>query len=574
MGQVPAPVAPALTRAQALAQLTAPGQPHELVDVLVHGRTRRWYRNAPGSLREYYEQGISDLTFLVYENERLSFSQSWRIASQIGHAMVHDYGIGKGDRVALSMRNYPEWMIAFMAITSIGAIAVAMNAMWQHDEMAYGLRDSGARLLFADQERLDRLSQCGPIEGLKVIAVRPRGDCAPHAEWQQLLADMAARGLRDVPMPAVEMALDDPVKILYTSGSTGHPKGVVTSHRNALAALWSWELDARAGELMAGITPPVPTVQPATLLAVPLFHVTGLNAVFLTSFRLQRRIISMYKWVPEQAAALIEKERITSFVAPAAMTGDLVRTATVTRHDLSSLMVIGGGGAPRAPEQVKRIDEVFANAMPNTGWGMTETCAIGSGIGGPEYLQRPASSGRCPAVLELRIVDAEGKTLPAGERGELLVRGTSVFNGYWNRPELNREIFTDDWFHTGDVAYLDEEGYLFIVDRIKDIIIRGGENIGCGKVENVLLMHPQVHEVAVYGVPDERLGEEVGATIRGSADLDLDQLRAFLQQHLAAFEVPRYLIKADEDLPRTPSGKILRREIRLKALGQLDLPAA
>ena len=282
----------------------------------------------------------------------------------------------------------------------------------------------------------------------------------------------------------------------------------------------------------------------------------------------------MYKWVPEHAAELIERERITSFVAPAAMTGDLVRTARETKHRLASLMSVGGGGAPRAPEQVKQIDDVFANAMPNTGWGMTETCAIGTGIGGPEYLQRPASSGRCSAVLDLAIVDEAGKVVKAGERGELLVRGASVFAGYWMRPEVNAQVFTDGWFRTGDVAYLDDEGYLFIVDRIKDLIIRGGENIGCGKVESALLMHPHVHEVAVYAVPDERLGEEVGATVHGSDVLNLEDLRSFLNQNLARFEVPRYLLKAEEPLPRTPSGKILKREIRLSALMQLDISAA
>ena len=205
---------------------------------------------------------------------------------------------------------------------------------------------------------------------------------------------------------------------------------------------------------------------------------------------------------------------------------------------------------------------------------MTETCAIGTGIGGPEYLNRPASSGRCSAVLELRVIDDNGAPLGPGQRGELLIRGTSVFFGYWNRPELNREVFTDDWFHTGDVAYIDEEGFLFIVDRIKDVIIRGGENIGCGRVENVLLMHPEVHEAAVYGVPDERMGEEVGATVLGTERLDLDQLREFLHEHLANFEVPRYILKAGEALPRTPSGKILKRQIRIEAAQTLGKAAA
>jgi long-chain acyl-CoA synthetase len=252
------------------------------------------------------------------------------------------------------------------------------------------------------------------------------------------------------------------------------------------------------------------------------------------------------------------------------MTGDLVRVARSTDRDLSSLRLVGGGGAPRAPEQVRQIDATLASALPNTGWGMTETNAIGAGIAGRDYLDHPASSGRCPAVMELRVVDDAGRPLPANQRGELHVRGTAMFREYWNRPEVNAEVFAvDGWFRTGDVAYLDEEGYLYIVDRIKDLIIRGGENSGCGVVENALLMHPGVHEAAVYAVPDDRLGEEVGATVHGDPDLDLDELRAFLERHLARFEVPRYLRRADAPLPRTASGKILKRELRDEAVASL-----
>ena len=281
----------------------------------------------------------------------------------------------------------------------------------------------------------------------------------------------------------------------------------------------------------------------------------------------------MHKWDPERAAALIEREQITSFIAPAAMTGDLVREAERTVRDLSSLMTVGGGGAPRVPEQVKQIDASFTKALPNTGWGMTETNAIGTGIGGRDYLERPASSGRVSAVLELKVVDDNGTDLPTGERGELLVRGTSMFRGYWNRSELNADLFDDGWFRTGDVAYLDEEGYLFIVDRIKDLIIRGGENIGCGQVEAALLMHPDVREACVYAVPDERLGEEVGATVYGGDSLDIDTLRDFLGEHLARFAVPRYIRSSADVLPRTASGKIFRRLIRDEALAAMEATA-
>ncbi len=549
------------TRNEALALLTAPGQPFELQTLPINGRPLRVFTNAPTSLRELYLQTASDLPFLIFEDERLSFREAWQASARIAHVLAHGYGVSKGDRVAIAMRNYPEWILAFTAATSLGAIAVAMNAWWQPDEMAYGLTDSGAKVLLADQERLDRFAQCEPGIATKAIAVRPTRENPGIA----VLSDLTA-AVGEVPMPQVDITPDDDATILYTSGSTGHPKGVVSTHRNVLSALLSWELDGQAAVLQSGIEPVPPATQPGTLMAVPLFHATGSHAAYLSSYRSQRKVVCMYKWDPQAAAALIERERITSVVGPAAVTGDLVREAQRTGHDLSSLLAVGGGGAPRAPEQVKQIEAVFKHALPATGWGMTETNAIGTGIGGIDYLEHPASSGRCSAVMELKVVDDDGRSLPAGERGELLVRGTALFREYWNRPEVNAKIFEDGWFRTGDVAYLDQEGYLYIVDRIKDLIIRGGENIGCGQVEAALVMHPEVHEAAVYAMPDERLGEEVGATLYASPRLDIADLRSFLLQHLAKFEVPRYIRLADAPLPRIASGKILKRQLRDEAI--------
>ena len=556
------------TRSAAIEALTAPGQPYELERVTIGGTPLKAFKNAPRSLRELYADTVSDQTFFVYGEERLTFAQAHARAARVAQVLTN-LGVAKGDRVAVSMRNYPEWVLSFMAATSIGAVAVAMNALWQPEEMDYGLRDSGAKVLLADQERLDRLAQIPPIEGLTVVAVRAARLIPGALELTTLLAPIGA-----VAMPQADVAPDDPATIFYTSGSTGHPKGVVSTHRNILSALLSWELDGQVAMRIAGLTPPVPAQQVAALLAVPLFHVTGSHAVFLSAYRAQRKLVSMYKWSPAEAAELIEREQITAVTAPAAMTGDLVREAARTSRDLSSLVTVGGGGAPRAPEQVRQIEQSFGKALPNTGWGMTETNAIGTGIGGLEYLKRPASSGRCSAVLELKVIDEAGAALPANQRGELLIRGTSLFRGYWNRPEVNAEVFLDGWFRTGDVAYLDDEGFLFIVDRIKDLIIRGGENIGCGQVEAALLMHPDVFEAAVYAVPDERLGEEVGATLHGAPGLDVEAVRAFLHTHLARFEVPRYLLTTADPLPRTASGKVLKRQLRDEAVARLGLTAA
>jgi long-chain acyl-CoA synthetase len=555
------------SRAEAIAALTAPGQPFEIERLEIAGRSVRNFKYAPPSLRAMYELYRSDLPFIIFDNDRYTFAGAWHAAARIAHVLVHDLGVARGDRVAIAMRNYPEWMLAFMAITSIGAVAVALNAHWQPDELAHGVADSGATALFADQERLDRLAPAA-IPGLRLLAVRATR--LPDAA--RALGDAVA-AVGDVAMPAVDIAPDDLAIILYTSGSSGRAKGVPSSHRNILAALMSWGLDLRTTELVAGPVAP-PSGQLGTLLAVPLFHVTGLHASFLMSFGAQRRIACMYRWDPELAARLIERERLTSIVAPAAITGDLVRVANAGGHDLSSLLSVGGGGAPRAPEQVRQIAASFAGAVPTIGWGMTETNAIGTGISGPDYLARPTSSGRCSQVLDLSIRDDAGRELPTGERGELWVRGASVFRGYWNQPEATAAAFAGDWFRTGDGAYLDDEGFLYIIDRIKDLIIRGGENIGCGHVEAALLMHPENREASVYAVPDDRMGEEVGATIYAGDALDLDQLRAFLAQHLARYEVPRYILRSSQPLPRTPSGKILRRQIRDEAIARLASPTA
>ena len=554
------PTTATLTREEARARLTGPGADFEIEQRTLYGQPIRSFKNGPHTLRDLFADNISDLDFFVYENERYTFRQTYAKASQIGQLLKNDYGIVKGDRVAISMRNYPEWVFSFMAVTSIGGVAVAMNALWTSEEMHYGLTDSGARVLIADTERVERITPLLHELDIKLLTVRC--DAGESLE--------AAMSRHQEEMPQVEVLPEDMATILYTSGSTGHPKGAVSCHLNILSALKSWELDQATALLMAGVEPEPPEYQPAGLMAVPLFHATGSHAVFLSSFRGQRKLVGMYKWDPAAAAELIEQERISSFVAPAAMTGDLINMARKTDKDLSSLLTVGGGGAPRAPEQVKNISTAFTRALPNTGWGMTETNAIGCGIGGEDYLAHPGSSGRCSAVLDIKVVDEAGESLAAGERGELLVRGASVIEGYWQRPDANQATFVDGWLRTGDVAYIDTEGYLYIVDRIKDLVIRGGENIGCAEVEAALLAHESILEASVYAVPDERLGEEVGATIYAESPIDDTELRGYLVEHIAKFKIPRYIVQSEEPLPRIASGKIDKRQIRelaVKALG-------
>lgn len=344
------------------------GQKGVVVERVRMGRDQHMGDSYPFTLADklMYERYLSELSFIIYENDRYTFAEAWRAASRIGYLLVHECGVCVGDRVAIAMRNYPEWMLAFTAITSIGAVAVAVNAHWQPDEIVHGLVDSGAKVLFTDQERLDRLvpsARSGPVPGLRVFAVR----AARLPDGVRALTD-AVTALGDVAMPAVPVAPDDLATILYTSGSSWRAKGVPSTHRNIVTALMSWQLDTRISERVAGVVPPPAAGQLGTLLAVPLFHVTGLHASFLASYALQRRIVCMYRWDPEVAARLIECERLTSIVVPAAITGDLVRVAKAGRHDLSTLLAVGGGGAPRAPEQVRQIDASFPNALPNIGW--------------------------------------------------------------------------------------------------------------------------------------------------------------------------------------------------------------
>ena len=369
-------------------------------------------------------------------------------------------------------------------------------------------------------------------------------------------------------MPRAAIAPDDYATIFYTSGSTGRPKGVLSTHRNILTTLLSWELDAAALALIADAAP-APALSPAALLAVPLFHVTGLHSAYLASYRLQRRLVIMERWNPLDAARLIETERVTNLTAPSAITGDLLAVAKEGRFDLSSLGAIGGGGAARAASQVRELGRTLAQAIPLTGWGMTETNASGTSIFGDDYLARPESSGRPSFMMDLRIVDEDGRVLPANARGELQVRGASVARTYWRRPDARDEAFDGDWFRTGDVAYLDDEGFVFIVDRIKDVVIRGGENIGCGAVEAALLEYEGISEAVVYGIPDERLGERLGATIRAPGAIDIEALKQFLAGRLAPFQIPERVRTVGAALPRTASGKILRRDAREEALAAM-----
>jgi long-chain acyl-CoA synthetase len=557
-----------MTRRRAIEEVCGPGQPYELKTTQIYGKTCRVFVNAPATLRELYAGNLSDLDFLIYEEERFSFKQVYRRASALAKALVDDYGIQPGDRVAIAMRNYPEWTMAFFAVTSIGAVAVAINAWWNARELSHSLVDCDPSLIVVDQERLDRLADCEALPAdLNVIRVRATKNTRLASDnWDNVISAQAG-----AIMPQATIDPDDDVIIFYTSGSTGYPKGLISTHRAVIHAVLSWELDWELRSQLGVYVPPEVDYQQGLLLTLPMFHVAGCHAAMLAAIRAQRKVVNMYKWDVQLGMELIERERLTVFTATPAISGDLVQASASTDRDISSLLVVGGGGAPRAPEQVYAINQMSEAIIPHTGWGMTETNAIGASNAASDYLGQPSSAGYCSIVLDMRVVDEDGNECPAGERGELQIRGTSMFRDYWKQPETSAEAFDGEWFRTGDAAVFDENRFMYIVDRIKHLVIRGGENIGCGMVEAALVEHPDVIEACVYSVPDERLGEEVGTTLFVSDPVAEDELQEFLSDKLAKFEIPRYIHQQTEVLPRQASGKIFKLQIRSEAITRLGL---
>ena len=559
------PMTQKTTREEAIRKLTGAGESHEIIELEAAGVVQRVFANLPETFEEFFRINKSDATQYVYGEERYSYNEIYSRACNLGSALIGRYGIKKGDRVAIGMRNYPEWAISFEAITSIGAVAVALNAMWEGQELKAALDNSGSRLVIADSERIDQLDKVlGHESNIDIVSVRD--DKERHIAINELI------DTRDsCSMPQVrELGADDLATILYTSGSTGRAKGAVSTTRNVLNAIMSYELESLITlEIKGEVEEPLP-FQISMLLGVPLFHVAGLHSVLLASFKQQRKIVAMRKWEPEKAVGLIQSEQISMFTGPATLTGDLMDASRRLGKSLSTLRVVGGGGSPRSPQQLNDIKSTFENAGSSQAWGMTETNGLGSIIVGDDYLARATSSGRCAPLLDIKIVDSNDEELPQNEAGELLVRGATVCQQYWNNADANLASFSGGWFRSGDIAYKDEDGYIYVVDRIKDLIIRGGENIGCGEVEAALMKHPSVKEVSVYGLKNDRLGEEVGCTIFGPVDLKKEEFTKFLAGSLAKFKIPTYISLSREALPRTASGKIEKGVLKLRHQKVLD----
>ncbi|MAY36016.1 MAG: hypothetical protein CMN84_07950 [Spongiibacteraceae bacterium] len=552
-------------------QLMQPGSPFEITEQTINGTTFTVYKNTPETLKEMLDVGRAhgDAVFIIYEGEQLTFNDFFEQADALAQQLVEHYGIQKGDRVAIAMRNYPEWMVAFAAIVSLGAIVVPLNSWGQRAELEYGLSDSGARVVFCDDQRYGFVEDLLPEMGVKAVVARTDGSLGANAEHYK---EVVARGLGQSVEPFA-CSSDDPVMIMYTSGTTGKPKGVLSNHRNIVQALTNFEFHAtcsamanpKAVEHMMTCG-----FAPKSLLAVPLFHVSGCHAQFLLSLRGGRSIVMMYKWKPADALKLIEKERITIFSGAPSMVLDLLEHPDFDKTDTSSLYTVSGGGAACPPKFNRLVDEKIHKPYSGTGYGMTESNATCSNFTGEAFAYKPRSSGTLSPIVEFKTVDENGNDLPRGEKGEIWLKSPTNVSEYWEKPEATAETFHSGWIATGDIGYIDEENFVYIVDRAKDMIIRGGENIAAAEIEGCLLEMPEVHEVAAFGVPHDTLGEELAVAVcpNAGASLDAASVQAHVKSRLAGFKVPTHVWVREQEMPRNATGKILKKQLQKDYLEQ------
>ena len=539
--------------------ITGPGGPIQLGSVERFGQQLPFIANAPTNLADYvafFAAQHGDATFLVEGEERLSFKQVYVAARQVAAGLVDGYGVQRGDRVGLAMRNANAWCVAYIGILMAGGCATLLNGWWQGGELAAGIADSEAKLVIADVQRAARLD--GIAHDAKVVTLditRPIGEA---------IAPIAEKGTADTVLPV--LTGQDLATILFTSGSTGQSKGAYSRHEAVCQAIFNYVTQTASIVHLLTEDGQMSDIQPATLICTPLFHVTAEIPVFLQSFALGRKLVLMPKWNAEEAMRLIQDEQCNYFVGVPLMSYEILTHPNRKNYDLSTCKSYAGGGAPRPPEHVKRLATEMGDAKPLLGYGLTETNAVGCGIINENYVAKPMSTGPASKPLvDLAILDDDGNPVAQGGVGEVCIRSVCNFEGYWNNEAATKAAFFDNgYFRSGDLGYLDEDGYLFIVDRKKDIIIRGGENISCQEVEAAIYEHPDTNECAVFGLPDERLGECVGAVVwmKPGSSVTADDLTAFLGSRLAPYKVPCQIWLSSDALPKLGSEKIDKVSLR------------
>jgi len=560
-----------MNRQQIVAELTGPGGAFETHETSVVGVPMTVYAKAPPSMRAVFEStaAFADREFLIYDDERWTYGDLHRRVRALAH-LLHDHGIRKGDRVAIGMRNYPEWVLAFWACQSIGAIAVTLNAWWTGDELHYAFEDSAARAAVLDGERVERIAPYLSKLPLEVVLGVRDAVGSPHA---RSLDDALRPYLDRDGLPDVDVGPDDYSTIMYTSGTTGRPKGALATHRNHITNLTNSFLGGAVSARLSGAAAqrpaPNPPPQPVSLQTFPFFHIGGLSGLYVMT-AMGAKLALMYKWHPDQALELVQRERVSSIAGVPTVVRQLLERAKERNLELASLAGIASGGAPVPPDLIDTIGSQFAKRVaPGNGYGLTETTSAIISNGGADYFARPDSVGRTVPVAEARVVADNGEDVADGEIGEIWIKGPNVVQGYWNKPEATAEAFTDGWFHTGDLGYRDADGFFYVVDRKKDVVIRGGENVYCAEVEAVLFQHPAVQDVAIIGLPHRMLGEEVAAVIepRPGHVVDAAEIQAFVATRLARFKAPTQVLISDGPMPRTATGKVLKRELKQKYSG-------
>jgi long-chain acyl-CoA synthetase len=552
----------------ASATLTGPGGPFEIVVEDVLGVPLQVYRNRLGSMRDLVvgADARGDIVWIVQGDRRLTYAEHNALVRRSASALL-DLGVGPGDRVAVLSANNIEWVVMFWACAVIGAACVPLNAWWKAEELEFALADSGAKILFCDPKRWavvrDVVADLPDLEHIFVTDLEvPDGPARPGVE----LLEPEDPGA----LPDVTVHEDDLLAILYTSGTTGRPKGATITHRQALANLQNMACMGAIAAARGAAVGPRPDVQTAYLLVVPLFHVTGALATTVPGYASGGKLVLMPpgKFDPDEAMAVIEREQVTNIGGVPTVMWRIVEAESFGKYDLSSVSRIGYGGAPAAPELVERIRIAFPQVRDtlSTAYGLTETASIATSNAGEGYLSHPSSVGRAAPTVEIRIIDPDGAPVPLGENGEIALRGPTIMSrGYWNRPDATEAAtLPGGWFRSGDIGYLDEDGYLYLVDRAKDMIIRAGENVYCVEIEHVLAEHPDILDAAVVGVPHKQLGEEVKAVVqlRRGSTATAEDVRAYCAERLAGFKVPEYVDLLDEPLPRNPAGKILKSVLR------------
>ncbi len=572
-----APAFPVMSIARCNALMTAPGAKFELEEKTINGVNLRIYKTAPLTLRDCILNTINwgDREFLVFQDERVTFAAHYKAVALLAAKLRDEFGVKKGDRVAVIMRNYPQWSVAFWAALAIGAIATPMNSWWTGEELEYGLSDSGAKLAIVDSEKLERIREHLPkLAQLKHVLVARGGE--DEADPRIVSLEKLIGGARswaklsDIAMPDAEVGPEDDATIMYTSGTTGKPKGALATHRAIISNVFNGMACQARHFLRQGQPPPVrdPKVDPPRipLLAIPFFHATGAFSNLVPAVINADKIVTMYKWDAGEALGIIEREKITTIGGVPAIAWQVLEHPDRDKYDLSSILFVAYGGAPSAPELVATIKRKFPNGLASNGWGMTETCAASCVNFGKDYEIRPDSCGAPGPAMDFKMVGSKGETLGINEVGELWVKGPNNCKSYWNKPEATAKTYIDGWVVTGDIGRMDEEGFVFLLDRAKDMLIRGGENIYCIEVESALYDHPAIMDAAIVGIPHKVLGEEVGAVVQVKPEMDVtaDELRRFVSQKLAGFKVPVEIQIQREPLPRNANGKIMKNELRAR----------